>query len=577
MTMKNWRVALGSLSSWSGWVITAILGLRLMVALISDPNRTQNFSPLWLVTWLAGVGAMAIWALICMALGLAKRLRTKPRPWANLLVIAIAGVIGNLVVFASAVALNLDNEPLWIIRIAGGAFASAIEFFLVNTLRASYVARKESIRKLVEIEGQLLGYQDSAKQIIQDEIERLRESTKSTLLPAIDKIHHLIQEKTNSTTELVDSLKDLIQNNVRPLSKEVLLEADTLSKVKPLSGNAQKPTVIWKKTFRVKLSLRPGVASIFFAMAFPMIEYMLIDHRSAFRGLIGGLATGVVIAVIKAFIPESYTVKTRNGIILSAVIATMSIVPSIWFMWQEYGLIREVVAASAFQLTIAILGSFLFSYTKALELNQEAYEQKLVQYTQELQKEVALFEQKLALEKRAWSRLIHGEVQAALTAAVTRLQMHDTLEPYQLEMVKQDLNRAKQNLICPPEDHTNFNQALAEIVFTWKSICHIEADISARAQRAIDINQDTRTVTNEIIKEAVSNAIRHGQAKNVKIKLDRIQDDILKIEIENDGFKAINPTPGLGSQMLDELTLHWDLENQNNKVTLKAEVPISKN
>jgi len=246
-------------------------------------------------------------------------------------------------------------------------------------------------------------------------------------------------------------------------------------------------------------------------------------------------------------------------------------------MYQEYGNTQAVLWATTILWLMVFLSAFLLAYSKGVELNAERYEISLTRKTQELQKEIALFEQKLALEKRAWSRVIHGEVQSALSAALARLQINENLEPYQLEMVKQDLNRAKQNLINPPKQNSTFNQAFAEIVLTWKSICQIQADISARAQRAIDQNEDTRTVTNEIIKEAVSNAVRHGQAKNVKVKLDRIQDDILNIEIQNDGFKTVNPTPGLGSQMLDELTLSWSLENKNNQTTLTARVPISKN
>jgi hypothetical protein len=28
------------------------MALRLFIALVSDPNRTQNYSPLWFVLWL---------------------------------------------------------------------------------------------------------------------------------------------------------------------------------------------------------------------------------------------------------------------------------------------------------------------------------------------------------------------------------------------------------------------------------------------------------------------------------------------------------------------------------------------
>jgi two-component sensor histidine kinase len=271
-------------------------------------------------------------------------------------------------------------------------------------------------------------------------------------------------------------------------------------------------------------------------------------------------------------------VRVPTGTALQLLLSTLSIIPTWWIMFQEYGNTEAVLWATLVIWLIVTLSAFLLAYTKGVELNAERYEINLTQYTEELAKEVALFEQKLALEKRAWSRVIHGEVQSALSAAVTRLQRAEHLEPYELEMVKQDLNRAKQNLTNPPKEDTNFTQAFSEIVLTWRSICNIQADISARAQRAIDTNQDTRIVTNEIIKEAVSNAVRHGQAKNVNIKLDRIKDDILEIEIQNDGFKpARDKTPGLGSQLLDELTLSWSLETKNNKTTLKAEVPISKN
>jgi signal transduction histidine kinase len=324
--------------------------------------------------------------------------------------------------------------------------------------------------------------------------------------------------------------------------------------------------------------MRPLISLPLFAAFFPMAEFLIIDHRSAFRGLLGGIVTGLTLVLLKAITPNNFEVKVASGITTQFVYSAIGILPTWWLMFQEYGNTKEVLTATALLLFITFATTFLLAFTKGVELNAERYEISLTQYTEELAKEVALFEQKLALEKRAWSRVIHGEVQSALSAAVTRLQRAEHLEPYELEMVKQDLNRAKQNLTNPPKEDTNFTQAFSEIVLTWKSICNIQADISARAQRAVDTNQDTRIVTNEIIKEAVSNAVRHGQAKNVNIKLDRIRDDILEIEIQNDGFKpSRDKTPGLGSQLLDELTLSWSLETKNNKTTLKAEVPISKN
>jgi two-component sensor histidine kinase len=576
--MKSWRLSLGSLGSWSGWVIFWILLQRIIVALASDPNRTGNYSPLWLLIWFVSVLAMASFVLLALGLGLARAMKAKPRPLLNVTVATLAGVLGNVVTALMAFEFGLDHQELWAVRILGGALSTGFMFYTVNTLRASLVARTESIRKLTETENQLLGYRDSAKQVIADEIERLKDKTKATLLPEIEKIQELIFNKAHERSSIVEELKQLIQNDVRPLSKEVLEEAQTLSQARQLEGKAPILKPIRPNKYSLKLALKPVGGLPIYLAVFPMIEFLVIDHRSALRGLIGGIFAVLTMAIIKSLIPERYQVKNPAGLFLTVLACTVTIIPAYLVMWGEYGNIPEVLLSTFYLWLSVVGGNILLSYTRGVELNREQFEQNLIQYNAELSKEIALFEQKLALEKRAWSRVIHGEVQSALSAAVTRLQRAEHLEPYEIEMIKQDLQRAKENLTNPPSQDLSFTRAFSEIVLSWRSICNIESQVSARAQRALDQNQDTRMVTNEIIKEAVSNAVRHGQAKTVTVKLDRIKDDILEIEIQNDGFVPLrNRKDGLGSQMMNELTLSWSLETKNNKTTLKAEVPISKN
>lgn len=575
--MKTWSVAVGSLSSWNGWVIGVIALVRLVVAMVSDPNRTGNYSPLWLLLWFISLTAMAAFVALAMVLGLARALKKKPRPVLNILVMAAASSLGNGLIGVLAISWGLDNQGLWLIRLLGGAISGAFMFGVINTLQVNLVGMRESIRQLVETENQLLGYRDSAKQIIADEVEALKAKTRETLLPAIEKIQQLLAQN-HASANVVQDLKQLINEDVRPLSKSVLEEAQQLSTTKSFDSKSEIGKIAWKSKFNLKKIQRPLAGAPVYIPMFPMVEFLIIDHRSSFRGILGAIGTVLVLLLIKSLTPKQAEATTRQALFFTLGAAVLSIGPAYWIMWQEYGNTEAVLWATSVITIFTIISNPLISYTKAVELNREKFEQSLAAYNDSLAKEVALFEQKLGLERRAWSRIIHGEVQSALTAAVTRLQRSDNLEPYELEMIKQDLNRAKENLLHPAKLDTKFTQAFSEIVLTWKSICDIKADISARAQRALDQNQDVRLVTNEIIKEAVSNAVRHGQAKNIKINLDRIEDDILKIEITNDGYSpARDRAPGLGSQMLNELTLNWTLNTEKNKTTLKAEVPISKN
>ncbi len=520
---------------------------------------------------------MAIVVLTALQLGLRRALKVKPRPFLNLAVAALAGIAANSAVGILAMEWGIDDEPLWGVRIIGGAISTSFLFYTVNTLQASLVARNESIRKLIETENQLLGYRDSAKQIIEDEIEQLKQKTQVALLPAIEKIQELIFSKAHQRNAVVDELRVLIQNDVRPLSKSIMEEAKTLSQARQFEAKAPSVRPLRLSRYQLRKTIRPLASLPILILTYPLLQFVIIDHRSGIRGMIGAVFTVVMFAILKAVIPARITISPLSGLFAQIVINMVAILPAYWVMWQEYGVTEANLWAILWMWLATIFSTYLLGYTRGVELNREQFEQNLSQFNAELAKEVALFEQKLGLEKRSWSRIIHGEVQSALTAALTRLQRSETLEPYELEMIKQDLNRAKENLINPPRIETNFNQAFSEIVFSWKSICNITADISARAQRAVDTNQDTRNVTNEIIKEAVSNAVRHAQAKNVNVKLDRIQDDILEIEISNDGYRpTLDQTPGLGAQMLDELTLSWQLTSNKNLTVLKAAVPIGK-
>jgi two-component sensor histidine kinase len=182
------------------------------------------------------------------------------------------------------------------------------------------------------------------------------------------------------------------------------------------------------------------------------------------------------------------------------------------------------------------------------------------------------------LAKRSWSFVVHGTVQAALTAAITRLSSADELEPYQLNMVLQDLDRAREALTKTPTIEVDLASALSAVVSTWQGICAVSVQISPRAQRALDRDVNARMCVNEIVKETVSNAVRHGEAKQAWVEVDRLADEALMIRVRNDGRPVAGELEhGVGTRMLDDLTLDWSLVNNRARGTVdfEANLPIS--
>jgi signal transduction histidine kinase len=193
----------------------------------------------------------------------------------------------------------------------------------------------------------------------------------------------------------------------------------------------------------------------------------------------------------------------------------------------------------------------------------------------EIAKENALFAQKVWVFRKRWLLVLHGNVQSALTAALTRLQREAVIDAVTVELVKQDLIRAESAINSNLHDSLNLEDGLRQVVRAWDGICNISIDVSERAKRALVRSADSEFCVNEIVKEAVSNAVRHGEASEAKIDIDRIADDILKVDVYNNGKSLSNSdTSGIGSEMLDEICLHWELKSERKGVRLTAELPV---
>ena len=574
------QTRLGTVSSWSVWTITWIMAIRLFFALVSDPNRTGNYSPLWVVIWMITTAETLLIIWMALELGLKKRLNRKPSVIANLTLGAFIGATANLTTGVLANLIGLDTEAIWGVRALGGAFSFPLVFFLLNNLRGAVIERNENIAKLNEVENELIGYREGARQTILDANESMRAKTTVTLSAPLDSIENLLQGqvKNSSRLELIEELRKVIADQLRPISRSLQESAEKLSS--PSQKTVQPPRAVSALPNRINLrnSMKLMPAILFMVFGFPLVGYLVIDSQSLFRGLLSAIGVAVVMVLLRLLVPKNSEFKTSIGLTLLAVFSAIAVLPGFFITLSIYGLTEAVLANLLWMMGTSV-GTFIFSaYARGTDELRAKYEAELELFNEKLAKEVALFEQKLWLERRAWSYVIHGDVQSALSAAVTRLQRTEKLEPYEIEMVKQDLQRAKLALTKPASRDIDLSAGIDELARAWAGVCEIKVESSARATRAIEINRDVRNCINEICKEAISNAVRHGNAKNAQITLSRDQDDVIQLEVCNDGHTVLREQPnGMGLSMIDDLSLNWTLTNERHKgkTCLVAQLPIS--
>ena len=222
----------------------------------------------------------------------------------------------------------------------------------------------------------------------------------------------------------------------------------------------------------------------------------------------------------------------------------------------------------------------MFAWSVLLDFARADAEAELRKRIEKIARENKIFEQKLWISRNTWATLLHGSVQSALTAALIRTQA-GTLNHDSLTLIETDLERATTALNSTPRNALISDWSLNDLKQTWAGICEIEFSIEHRHDLLVllESSEILPIVLNEVFKELVSNAIRHGGATQVAFKILQSEDRDLQLICTNNGSElGTGVVPNLGTKLFEQLLLNpvltWDASTQ--KVTFTATIPVQR-
>jgi anti-sigma regulatory factor (Ser/Thr protein kinase) len=380
--------------------------------------------------------------------------------------------------------------------------------------------------------------------------------------------------------QAIEILKDTIENKVRPLSQDFHQRAITLGSTSIFDANVNLKVSRFPRTFVLSKSIMPLSNLLGMVAAIGSVAYMLQGGAAGWSAFAVSIPTLVVFGSAKLLTsklkPTSAWLNTSVLLLLSLAAAYLDLLALRLLSpnYQHEDLMDVTVFASA------VLMAFGTTYYRTLELNRFAIEARMLQLNLELKRELAMFEQQIVATSKRWSYTLHGTVQAALVAAITRLSTADEHSTELVSEVLSDLERIEQVIQKPVNAEIDINQELKELGSSWKNICDIETALSKAAEAKLNTSTTTKFCLIEIAKEAVSNAYRHGSASNVWISIHASEHDSIELIVRNNGkYRAKKSAKkSLGTKMLDEMATEWSIRYlPEEKLTLlRALVPLSK-
>lgn len=563
---------IGSKHAWSWQLLFFTLYVLSVISFLTDSVLAQSFDPRWfLVNFLAFLPPIAI-ALAYRFLFLTA-LPDASRPILNLAVAGIAGSSRNVSVGVFANVLDIDVAQLWLFRVIGGMVIGIAIFLLWSIVQGTSSDYKSSLISLSQIQTELSDARGEMPELLQEVNENLQSRTRSAVLPQLEEINRALGESRSSELA-VQQLRETLENQVRPLMDEISANTPAPFPQRNIErlakGRVELPT-----KFNVYEALPILGSSLAQSMGYGFWLTLLYGAAGAIQSLQAIIIFALTLFIARFFVPRDREYPRLVGATLVIVIAAIASSATVLYLATLSLPMIEFVAIAGLSVFGGILAPILNALNAARQKRRAEIEARISIDLLEIAKQNSFFAQRVWVFRRRWLLVLHGTVQSALTAAVNRLSNAKEVDEFTVQMVNQDLLRATSAIDSNQSNSLNLEESFKELHDVWSGICSVNVKISERAKRALTRNSDTAFCVNEIAKEAVSNAVRHGSAKSALIEIDRLEDDLLQVEITNDGIPLRSQEkPGIGSEMLDEICLNWALENSGKKVRLTANLPV---
>jgi signal transduction histidine kinase len=188
------------------------------------------------------------------------------------------------------------------------------------------------------------------------------------------------------------------------------------------------------------------------------------------------------------------------------------------------------------------------------------------------------------VEKRRLSRMVHGDIQSRIIATALSIELSEKSEADTKAALESLRLQCEQALMRPVQAGSlaSFIEALQTL---WQATVSVENRISPDVLAAIENDDVMVDTVSELIREGITNAVKHGKAGQVSIaakmygsessqdlKATRLQ--LIIQDNGSAGIKDAKTEPGQGSELFDQICLSWNLSESADGHLLEAQIPM---
>lgn len=483
-------------------------------------------------------------------------------------------------VLSTAIAVETETQFFDILlqRIPGDTSIILIVWAATATATTSNTDYRLALGEALRSADQLEEQRELSDKAAASANQKLKSLALSSLEDELEKIGHGLKSASDQKDlwRLSVEIKQLIESRVRPLSKVLLNSSGLLAELQTDQRRLGKRTKLSELRISPRADSRFSLAYVVASTNIFVTIAQLSDLPTALSVQVVSISFPLIAFVLCRFRRKAARSSITGALSWFSFVLVLSYTPTLWainFFSRQYPALVPIQITAFLVFLIMVIGftswaSFQRSRTERLE--------QLIEAQAELKRELAIVDRQIWLAKRKWSYLVHGTVQGALSVASSRLTFSDSPSKELTKQVLRDVERAKRALQEAVEFKKNASELAQDIKKSWDGICAVNFELSEEVWAVLNEDESARNCFFEISKEIVSNAYRHGKAKDVWISCYLSQNHDLRLIASNNGTRLpADFVPGLGFSMFDELTASWELEpGPENRMT--AAIPLQR-
>lgn len=524
--------------------------------------------------WLT-VGAYVVTVVTLWVLSEATNQRSwqKSRPLTVILIVIVAGLTrGSFMYFVGMQVGLVPMDDFWYRIISAPMFLGFSIFFFATPV-AAHLEHRRMLAQLARERAELGLLQTSLSSQVRSRRLELTSQARQLLEPAIWELRkHLADAVTRgSVQQAVTEISRITDSMVRPISHRFAKEEQY-----GVSQTTEQPVIktetdAWPS--RVTLGTMLPVFFIFTAgVILGGPAFVLVD------GPVRGFPAAVGLSLIFAFLTWLLS-RALRGIEMATIPAFVllsALLALIGAGFYPLNLIFQLSPGFGIQTMVFMsqVGGLIFIF-QLIQLRRKLLVERLGSVNETLQGLNTRLRQELWLTQRDIGLLLHGPVQGAFYAAAMKLANTSSVDETLIEEIRQDIGSALLKLNSNPAlQVTKLEAQLESIIEAWGESLDIEFSApEALLKQLADDPVGTRVFI-EVIREAITNAVKHGAATKIVIDLAQTATGGL-LKIENDGLPPNLETKGLGTEMFDEVSSSWTLEPSPAGAQLTLEIALA--